>query len=68
MKIKEIWNKADFSQRSQLLRALYGNNFFEYLCGEDYDNLIYGVKRRLDRLEQTINALNVQSGTLPNFV
>lgn len=59
MKIKELWSKMGVEKRKRLLAAIYNNNFFDYLCEFDYDSLIDGVKRRLERLETVAAEINI---------
>ena len=45
-------------QRKRLLSAIYSNNFFDYLCDTEFDNLIDGVKRRLKIFEEVACEIN----------
>ena len=54
--MKEIWNNGNKEQRSDLLQSIYHNDFFSYLCDKDFDNLIPGVRRRLERLYDVYKA------------
>ena len=58
MNIKDLWNEMSVEQRKRLLLALYDNNFFDYLCTAEYDDLIFGVKRRLGILESVACEIN----------
>lgn len=52
--MKSIWNSLDEEQRKELLQKIYNNNFFDYLCNKDFDDLIFGVRTRLKRLETVL--------------
>ena len=53
--MRNIWNILNEEQRKELLQKIYNNNFFDYLCDKDFDNLIFGVKRRLEILGKVLN-------------
>ena len=48
--MKKIWNNINKEHREKLIYSVYNNTFFFYLCDKEWDELIYGVKERLERV------------------
>ena len=57
--MKKIWNGINEKQRKELIVSVYNSDIFFTMYGNlTWDELPYGVQRRMERLMDVYNARN----------
>ena len=59
--MKKIWNGINEKQRKELIVSVYNSDIFFIMYGNrTWDELPYGVQRRMERLMDVYNARNAK--------
>lgn len=59
--MKKIWNGINEKQRKELIVSVYNSDIFFTMYGDrTWDELPYGVQRRMERLMDVYNARNAK--------
>lgn len=59
--MKKIWNGINEKQRKELIVSVYNSDIFFTMYGSrTWDELPYGVQRRMERLMDVYNARNAK--------